>query len=57
MFFKNARIFCSDFRFHIGAFEVKDGVFGQILPQEVPEDQPQASSIVYQTWTGDSFHI
>ena len=38
MFFKNARIFCSDFRFHIGAFEVKDGVFGEILPQEVPED-------------------
>ncbi len=38
MFFKNARIFCSDFRFHIGAFEVKDGVFGKILPQEVPED-------------------
>ena len=38
MFFKNARIFCSDFRFHEGAFEVKDGVFGQILPQSVPED-------------------
>jgi len=38
MFFKNARIFCSDCRFHIGAFEVKDGVFGEILPQEVPED-------------------
>ena len=38
MFFKNARIFCSDFHFHIGAFEVKDGVFGEILPQEVPED-------------------
>ena len=38
MFFKNARIFCSDFKFHIGAFEVKDGVFGEILPQEVPED-------------------
>ena len=38
MYFKNARIFCSDFHFHIGAFEVKDGVFGEILPQEVPED-------------------
>ena len=38
MFFKNARIFCSDFHFHIGAFEVKDGVFGEVLPQEVPED-------------------
>ena len=38
MFYKNARIFCSDFQFHIGAFEVKDGRFGAILPQEVPED-------------------
>ena len=25
MFYKNARIFCSDFQFHVGAFEVKDG--------------------------------
>lgn len=38
MFYKNARIFCSDFSFHRGAFEVKDGVFGQILPDCVPED-------------------
>ena len=38
MFYKNARIFCSDFRFHLGAFEVKDGRFGAILPSEVPED-------------------
>ena len=38
MFYKNARIFCSDFRFHLGAFEVKDGRFGTILPEEVPED-------------------
>jgi len=38
MFYKNARIFCSDYRFHLGAFEVIDGKFGQILPQEVPED-------------------
>jgi len=37
MFYKNARIFCSDFRFHLGAFEVKDGVFGAVLPDEVPE--------------------
>lgn len=38
MFYKNARIFCSDFQFHNGAFEVKDGLFGAILPKEVPED-------------------
>ena len=38
MFYKNARIYCSDFRFRIGAFEVADGVFGQILPENVPED-------------------
>ena len=38
MFYKNARIFCSDFRFHVGAFEVKDGHFGEVLPQNVPED-------------------
>ena len=38
MFYTNARIFTSDFQFHIGAFEVKDGRFGQILPREVPED-------------------
>ena len=38
MLFKNARIFCSDFHFRTGAFEVKDGRFGAILPQEVPED-------------------
>ena len=38
MFYKNARIFCSDFRFHLGAFEVKDGRFGAILPSEVPVD-------------------
>ena len=38
MFYKNARIFCSAFRFHLGAFEVKDGRFGAILPSEVPED-------------------
>ena len=38
MFYKNARIYCSDFQFHVGAFEVKDGRFGQILPENVPED-------------------
>ena len=38
MFYKNARIFCADHQFHLGAFEVKDGRFGQILPDTVPED-------------------
>ena len=38
MFYKNARIFGSDFKFHIGAFEVKDGLFGQVLPENVPAD-------------------
>jgi len=38
MFYKNARIFCSDFSFQEGAFEVVDGKFGRILPDAVPED-------------------
>ena len=38
MFYKNARIFTSDFQFHNGAFEVKDGCFGEILPEIVPAD-------------------
>lgn len=38
MFYKNARIFCSDFQFRTGAFEVKDGKFGAVLPQAVPAD-------------------
>ena len=38
MFYKNARIFGSDFRFHTGAFEVVDGKFGTVLPESVPED-------------------
>ena len=38
MFYKNARIFCSDFQFHHGAFEVVDGRFGAVLPENVPED-------------------
>ena len=39
MFYKNARIFGSDFKFHNGAFEVTaDGRFGAILPENVPAD-------------------
>ena len=38
MFYKNARIFGSDFQFHTGAFEVVDGRFGAILPENVPAD-------------------
>ncbi len=38
MFYKNARIFCGDFRFRRGAFEVKNGLFGAVLPDAVPED-------------------
>ena len=38
MFYKNARLFCSDFTFRTGAFEVVDGKFGRILPEHVPED-------------------
>ena len=38
MFYKNARIYCSDFTFREGAFEVVDGKFGTILPEEVPAD-------------------
>ena len=38
MFYKNARIFCNDFNFREGAFEVVDGKFGQILPENVPAD-------------------
>ena len=38
MYYKNARIFTSDFRFHTGAFEVKDRRFGEILPETVPAD-------------------
>ncbi len=38
MFYKNARIFTGDFQFHTGAFEVVDGKFGAILPENVPED-------------------
>ena len=38
MFYKNARIFGPALRFHQGAFEVKDGLFGAVLPEQVPED-------------------
>ncbi len=38
MFYKNARIFTSDFQFHLGAFVVKDGLFVQVLPANVPAD-------------------
>ena len=38
MFYKNARIFCPDFQFRTGAFEVKDGKFGAVLPENVPSD-------------------
>ena len=38
MFYKNARIFTPDFRFAVGAFEVKDGRFGEVLPENVPVD-------------------
>ena len=37
MFYKNARIYCSDFTFREGAFEVVDGKLGAILPVTVPE--------------------
>ncbi len=38
MFYQNARIFTSDFTFRTGAFEVRDGLFGEVLPENVPAD-------------------
>ena len=38
MYYCNARIFGPDFQFHLGAFEVKDGRFGHVLPETVPAD-------------------
>lgn len=38
MFYKNARIFGSDFQFHLGGFEVVNGLFGAVLPEKIPED-------------------
>lgn len=37
MFYKNARIFVNN-RFRHGAFEVRDGRFGAVLPTDVPAD-------------------
>ena len=38
MFYKNARVFGSDFQFHEGGFEVVDGRFGAVLPESIPDD-------------------
>ena len=38
MFYKNARIFCSDFKFHFGSFQVEDGKFVSVLCEDVPDD-------------------
>lgn len=38
MFFKNAKIYTENFRFETGAFEVVDGKFGAVLPENVPAD-------------------
>lgn len=38
MFYKNARVFCSDGQFRHGAFEVAGGKFGRILPSDIPAD-------------------
>lgn len=38
MFYKNARIYGADFQFHMGCFEVKDGVFGEVLTENIPSD-------------------
>ena len=39
MFYKNARIFTSDFQFHIGVFSVNDdGTFGEVFPEAIPQD-------------------
>ncbi len=38
MFYKNARIFTSDFQFRRGGFEVRDGRFGAVLPETIPAD-------------------
>lgn len=38
MFYKNARLFTSDFSFRVGAFEEIDGKFTQVFPETVPED-------------------
>lgn len=38
MYYKNALIYCGDFQFRKGGFQVTDGKFGAILPESVPED-------------------
>lgn len=38
MFYKNARIYCDDFQFRMGGFEVVDGRFGAVLTDNIPED-------------------
>lgn len=38
MFFKNANLYTRDFRFHLGGFQVENGRFAQVLPQEIPAD-------------------
>ncbi|MBQ4600436.1 MAG: N-acetylglucosamine-6-phosphate deacetylase [Oscillospiraceae bacterium] len=38
MFYKNARLYASDFQFHHGAFSVENGRFASVLPYEVPAD-------------------
>lgn len=38
MYYKNARIFASDFQFHMGSFQVEDGRFGAVFAGNVPED-------------------
>lgn len=39
MYYKNARIYAADHRFHMGALEVTDaGTFGNVLPENVPAD-------------------
>ena len=38
MLYKNARIYCSDFKFRLGCFEVIGDRFGEILFDDIPDD-------------------
>lgn len=38
MFYCNARVYGPDFHFHHGGFEVRDGRFGAVLPEQLPAD-------------------
>lgn len=38
MFYTNARIFCPDFRFHRGSFQVENGCFEAVLTDDAPAD-------------------